>query len=185
MPLKSFLSAAALSVGLLVPGVVLADTWTVDPAKSQLAFEVVQAGSSLKGVFETWTAEIEFDPDTPETAEISAEITTLSAATGNQQFDGTLPGRGWFNVNEFPVATFTTTDVSPAGDGAYVANGTLTIRDISLPIAVAFTLDIEGDTATAKGEAKVNRADYKLGAEVSGDTVGEVVTVTLDLTATR
>ncbi|MEP3301705.1 MAG: YceI family protein, partial [Roseibium sp.] len=120
-----------------------------------------------------------------ETADISAEITTLSAATGNQQFDGTLPGRGWFNVNEFPVAIFTTTDVSPAGDGAYVANGTLTIRDISLPIELAFTLDIQGDTATARGEAKVNRAAYKLGAEVNGDTVGEVVTVTLDLTATR
>ncbi|MEP0451850.1 MAG: YceI family protein [Roseibium sp.] len=185
MPLKSHLSAAVLMTSLMAPGVALADTWTVDPSRSQLAFEVAQAGSPLKGVFETWTADIEFDPATPETADISAEITTLSAAPGNQQFDGTLPGRGWFNVNEFPVAIFTTTDVSPAGDGAYVANGTLTIRDISLPIELAFTLDIQGDTATARGEAKVNRAAYKLGAEVNGDTVGEVVTVTLDLTATR
>ncbi|MEP0409135.1 MAG: YceI family protein, partial [Roseibium sp.] len=84
MPLKSHLSAAVLMTSLMAPGVALADTWTVDPSRSQLAFEVAQAGSPLKGVFETWTADIEFDPATPETADISAEITTLSAATGNQ-----------------------------------------------------------------------------------------------------
>jgi hypothetical protein len=48
-----------------------------------------------------------------------------------------------------------------------------------------FTLDIAGDTATAKGTAIVNRLDYQLGSGVGTDTVGDIVTVTLDLTAIR
>ncbi|MDN3719063.1 YceI family protein [Roseibium salinum] len=61
----------------------------------------------------------------------------------------------------------------------------MTIKGISQPVELDFTLDIDGDTATAKGTATVNRLDYKLGSGVGTDTVGDVVTVTLNLTATR
>ncbi|MCX2723001.1 YceI family protein [Roseibium salinum] len=161
------------------------DTWTVDPEKSTLGFEVTQGDGTVEGVFSTWDATIDFDPQAPETARISAEIQPMSAATGNPQFDGTLPGKDWFDAGAFPSAEFKSENVALVEGKSYRADGTLTIKGISQPVELDFTLDIDGDTATAKGTATVNRLDYKLGSGVGTDTVGDVVTVTLNLTATR
>ncbi|PVB63517.1 YceI family protein [Labrenzia sp. 011] len=163
----------------------VSDTWTVDPDRSSLGFEVKQGSGTLKGVFTTWEADIDLDPEAPESAKISAEIKPLSASTGNPQFDGTLPGTDWFNVEEFPTAEFTSQNVSRIEGNSYRADGQLTIKGVAQPVTLAFTLDIDGDTATATGTASVNRLDYKLGSGVGTDTVGDIVTVTLDLTAVR
>ena len=54
-----------------------------------------------------------------------------------------------------------------------------------MPLVLDFTLAINGDTATANGMATLNRLEYGLGSGVGTDTVGDAVTVTLNLTATR
>ena len=109
----------------------------------------------------------------------------MSATTGNAQFDGALPGKDWFNAGDFPTAEFTSDTVELVEGNSYRAQGTLSIKGISQPVEMDFTLDIAGDTATAKGTAIVNRLDYQLGSGVGTDTVGDIVTVTLDLTAIR
>ena len=177
------LAALALTVSAVPP--VQADVWTVDPAQSTLGFEVQQGGSTLTGRFTAWDAAIDFDPDAPETAEISATIRPASASTGNAQFDGTLPNGDWFDTATFPDATFVATNVERIEGDSFRANGTLTLKSIALPVAVDFTLEIDGDTATATGMATLNRLEYNLGSGVATDTVGDTVTVTLDLIATR
>ncbi|MEM9632762.1 MAG: YceI family protein [Pseudomonadota bacterium] len=162
-----------------------ADTWTVDPAQSTLGFEVNQAGNALTGTFATWTASIDFDPNAPEAAKISAEINPGSATTGNPQFDGTLPNKDWFDVAGFPAAEFKADSVSLVEGNSYRASGTVTIKGVSHPVDLDFTLQIDGDTAKAEGKATLNRLDYQLGTGVGTDTVGDTVTVTLDLTAVR
>ncbi|MEP3047458.1 MAG: YceI family protein [Roseibium sp.] len=164
---------------------VYAASWNVDLAQSTLGFEVVQGNNTLAGTFGFWTANIDFDPKTSETATISAEIQPASADTGNAQFNSTLPGPDWFDVTGFPAAQFNTNTVSHIEGNSYRADGMLAIKGIDLPVVLDFTLDIDGDTAKAQGTATLNRLDYQLGAGVGTDTVGDNVTVTLDLTATR
>lgn len=173
----------AVSLGLVSPG--LADTWTVDQENSQLGFEVQQGSSKLTGLFGSWKASIDFDPAAPETAKISAEINPATATTGNAQFDGTLPNQDWFDVSAFPAATFQSNTVTLVEGNSYRADGTLTIKGMEQPVELDFTLEITGDTAKATGTATVNRLSYGLGAGVGTDTVGDIVSVTLDLTATR
>ncbi|MBO6891327.1 MAG: YceI family protein [Roseibium sp.] len=180
-----------LRLTLLASSIVLlansaqADTWTVDQDKSTLGFSVAQGDNTLEGAFDSWTASIDFDPDAPEAATISAEIQPGSATTGNAQFDGTLPGKDWFDASGFPTATFSSDSVTLVEGNSYRATGTLSIKGISHPVELDFTLEIDGDTAIAKGTAKTNRFDYDLGKGVGADTVGDVVTVSLDLTAVR
>ena len=162
-----------------------AATWTVVRDNSTLDFEVMQGDSALTGFFGSWNADIDFDPQSPETARITAKINPESASTGTPQFDGTLPGSDWFDAEGFPTATFASENVTLVEGNSYRAQGTLTIKGISQPVDLDFTLEVDGDTATAKGTAKLKRFDYQLGAGVGPDTVGDIVTVTLDLTATR
>jgi len=185
MTLKKSLIALSmlLCAAPLYPAV--AATWAVDRNQSKLGFEVKQGDALQKGIFGAWDAEIAFDPDEPETAEILATIQPASASTGNQQFDGTLPGKDWFDVNAFPDAVFKADGATLVEGNSYRASGTLTIKGVTQPVDLDFTLEIDGDTAKAKGTAIVNRLDYQLGTAVGTDTVGDAVTVILDLTATR
>jgi polyisoprenoid-binding protein YceI len=185
MLLKRFTFALACLAVATTANTGMADTWSVDPDQSQLGFEVKQGEGVLKGYFATWEANIEFDPDAPETAKISAEIKPLSASTGNPQFDGTMPGADWFDADAFPVAEFYADKVTLIEGNNYRADGSLTIKGISHPLKLDFTLDVDGDTAKATGTATTNRLDYKLGSGVGTDTVGDIVTVSLDLTAIR
>ncbi len=185
MSWKSLAFAASTAASLLLANPAAAATWTVDREASTLGFEVAQGEGKVTGQFQEWTADIDFDPNTPETAVISARIKPMSASTGNPQFDGTLPTPDWFDAGKFPDAEFKTVNVTSTGSNSYQANGTLTIKGISHPVALTFTLDVNGDTATASGSATVDRLDYKLGSAVGADTVGAPVTVTLSLTAVR
>ncbi len=180
---KALAGALALAAAFASPA--LADTWTVDHDNSTLGFEVPQGGKTLSGTFESWTASIDFDLEAPEDALITVEIDTGSAETGNGQYDGMLETSDWFAVKEFGSADFTTDNVLVLDDGTYKADGLLTIKAVTLPIELNFTLDIDGDTAHAVGTATLDRKEYNLGPAVNADTVGETVTVTLDLTATR
>jgi len=185
MTMKNIILSLFTTSAIAVSAAANAETWSVDPAQSQLGFEVQQGEGTLKGSFADWQASIDFDVNAPEAAKITAQIKPASATTGNAQFDTTMPAKDWFDVADFPVAEFSADGASLVEGNTYQANGTLTIKGVSHPVKLDFTLDIEGDTAKAVGTAKVNRLDYSLGAGVGKDTINDVVTVTLDLTASR
>jgi polyisoprenoid-binding protein YceI len=76
-------------------------------------------------------------------------------------------------------------DIVAEGD-AYVANGTLTIKDISLPLSLPFTLTIDGDVATMFGTASIDRRDFKIGDNMSDESnLAFAVAVDISLSATR
>lgn len=185
MVLKNSLFALTAALVFCAGAPARADTWTVAPDQSTLGFQVQQGDAPLTGSFADWTATIDFDPEAPEGAVITATIAPASATTGNPQFDATLPAKDWFNADAFPAAEFKADGATLVEGNSYRAAGTLTIKGISQPVNLDFTLDIEGDTATAKGTATLERLAYELGTGVGEDTVGNMVTVTLDLTATR
>ena len=185
MHMKTLSNALAFTFAIAAITPAIADTWTVDPDQSKLSFEVPQGSGSVTGEFQSWEANIEFDVSAPQSATISARVNTASAATGNPQFDTTMPAKDWFDVGGFPDAEFKAEGASLVEGNSYKADGSLTIKGVSHPVVLDFTLEIEGDTAKAQGTATLNRLDYAIGSGVGTDTVGDVVTVTLDLTATR
>ena len=162
-----------------------ASNWVVDAENSRLGFEVQQGPDVTSGEFTSWSAQIVFDPAAPEKAEISAQIQTGTATTGNANTDQVLPTSDWFDTGNHPDAAFTSESVSLVEGNTYRAEGILAIRGISHPVALDFTLTIDGDEATATGSAEILRLDYKLGATIAEDTVANAVRVVLDLKASR
>lgn len=62
----------------------------------------------------------------------------------------------------------------------------MTIAGKAVPIEFPTTITTEGDTATARGQFRLDRRDYGVGASYADEsTVGFGVEVTLDLTAQR
>ncbi len=178
--------STAVAIALLSGTAASAATWTVDPAKSKITFSGTQTGEPFSGTFKTFKATIDFDPAKPEAAHALVTIDMASAKTGDQQRDEALPGADWFDVTTFPQATFEATGFKPKGGDAYEADGTLTIRRISKPVVLPFTLSISGNTAHAVGKAQVIRTAFGVGqgAWTTADYVAFEVNVDVDLSAT-
>lgn len=169
---------------LLLTSPALAADWTMLPDRSELRFEGTQAGAPFQGSFAEFTSAITLDPTNLENASIGVEIITASANSGSTERDGALPGADWFDVATHPTASFLSSTVTKT-DAGYMAEGTLTIKGTSLPVTLPFSLDIDGDQATAAGSLTIDRNDYGIGTGPLSPMVGNEVAITFDLVATR
>lgn len=177
-------AAAAL---LVLPGTAGAATWLVDPGASRLGFRALQAGAPFDGAFAKWDAKIAFDPADLAAGSVTATIDVASVGTGAPDRDRELPKSDWFDLARFPQAVFTASSFTGKGGDAYLATGTLTIRDHTVPVALPFTLKIAGDTATMDGSVEIDRTTFGVGQGqwATSDIVGKAVTVTVHIVAKK
>ena len=161
--------------------------WSVDYAKSRLGFKVQWSNEPFSATFKSWKADIDFDPTNLAHARASVTIDMASEASDEDEFDNGLRGVFGFEVSQFPTAQFLATHFTHRTGNDYVATGTLTIRGVTKPVTLPFTLITAGKSAHATGTAQIMRLDFNVGqGEWAGDKpVSHEVTVTIDLTATR
>lgn len=163
----------------------IAGNWTVDYANSRLGFEAKQGDAPFSGQFQSFTADIAFDPQDLPSARIDVAIDMASATTGAADKDSALPGADWFNTAEHPLATFKSTTVRASGDNTYEAEGTLTIRDKSTPLILPFTLTIDGGHAKAEGRVTIDRLDFGVGASQPEAIASHAVDIIITIEASR
>lgn len=161
--MKIFKAIALAFTALMMATVVQASEWATDYDKSRLGFSAVQAGNPFEGQFKTFSAKIKFDPEDLPGSKISVTVEIASFGTDDAQRDGGVSGTEWFDTSSFPQATFETTEIRSTGDKAYEMDGTLTLKGISKPITIPFTLDITGDSAEAHGSFGLMRTLFNVG----------------------
>jgi polyisoprenoid-binding protein YceI len=178
---------SVLAAGLLAAAPAQAAQWNVDYSHSKLGFTVVWANEPFSASFKSWKAAIEFDPADLAHARADVTIDIASEASDESDFDSGLQGAEGFAATQFPTAHFVATKFQHGAGNHYTANGTLTLKGITKPVALAFTLAIEGKTVHMTGVAHVTRTDYGVGrGEWAAPTpVAHDVKVNIDLTATR
>ncbi|MEO1101449.1 MAG: cytochrome b/b6 domain-containing protein [Pseudomonadota bacterium] len=178
-------SAASGGADLASTGEVAAN-WAVDYEASEISFSGDHDGSAFTGTFRDWSADIAFDAEDVSAARAEVAVDTGSARTGNKLYDDSLKSAEWFNVSGFPAATVVLSDFAVTETG-YTAIAALTIKEQTMEAPFAFTLDIEGDTASMDGEAVFGRTPLDLGLESDpgADWVGEDVTVAVHVEASR
>jgi polyisoprenoid-binding protein YceI len=179
------LAALALPTAAAAPAT-MAPTWTVEKNSSSLRFEGVAQDEAFSGSFGKWDAAIHFDPADLGSSQAIVTIETASGGTGDPDKDGPMKEENWLASAMFPTATFQSDTISSTGAGAYVAEGTLTIRGISQKLSLPFTLAIDGDTAKMQGSVTLDRNAFKIGEGAWQDhSVDAHVMVKVDLTAKR
>ena len=161
-----------------------ASNWAVRMDESSVTFTGVQTGDAFTGEFENFTADIVFDPEDLESATVRAVIDMSSFDAGDKDRNDALPGKEWFSVKNFPEAIFTSDDFAKTETG-YVARGELTLRDVTLPMALPFNLNIEDNVAFMSGELTLDRSDFGVGqgAWAKGEWVELNVKVGINITA--
>lgn len=164
-------------------------SWSVAKTPDTITWDGTEGGGkAFTGRCEAFDAEIAFDPADLEHSSVKVVIDMASCLTGDTQKDAYLPQEGWFDVQAFPKAVFEATKFRHEGGNKYVADGTLTLRGVTKPVNLPFSLDIDGAKAHVVGETTLKRLIFGVGASsqlASSDVAGPDVRVKIDLRATR
>lgn len=167
-------------------------TWQIDATHSTVSFTVKHLMiSKVRGTFEGFSGTI-VTSETPAENSVTAEIDMATINTNQADRDGHLRTNDFFNVEQFPTATFTSTSVAINGDDLTI-EGDLTLRGVTKPVTLkgefgGIAQNPYGQTiAAASASTVINRTDfgvnYNAALETGGVLLGEDVTLTFDLQA--
>ena len=163
--------------------------WAMNPDGSRLVFGATQEGTKFYGVFREFSAGLRFDPADPEGGSISAVIALESVDTNNGERDDYLRQPDWLSVAKWPQATYEADNFRRVGENEYVADGTLTLRGVSQPVRLTFTLELDElqERADMRGTASLKRLDFGVGQGEWSDVslAGDLVQVTVELRLVR
>ena len=102
---------------------------------------------------------------------VKVTVDMASVTTNNAETQAELPGEDWFSAATNPTATFSATRFRHVSGNRYQASGTLSLRGLSRPLTLPFTLTISGDLATMTGSATIDRTVFGIGrGEWAGTT---------------
>jgi polyisoprenoid-binding protein YceI len=144
-------------------------TYKIDVDHSDIMFKVKHLMiSTVTGIFKKFDATLEVNEEDLSDAKVSFEANIDSIDTKNEQRDAHLKSDDFFNAEQFPKMTFTSTGIEKKGDDEYKLFGDLTIRDITKPIELK--VEYNGSTKDPWGyermgfevSGKINRKEYGL-----------------------
>lgn len=157
-------------------------SWTILPG-GRLEFAATYGSDSYKGRFSRWSGEILMDPERPETAKISIEIDMASATMSDPTQNDMLLGEDFFAAGKFAKGAFRSSKVRKTGPQSYRAEGTLSLKGLSTPQSVRFTLSGKGARRHVAGTADIDRIRYGIGTGASAEGIAPAVTVTFTFEA--
>ena len=140
------------------------------PAQSEVQFTARQMGVPLEGHFKKFDAQVSFDPAKLATSKIVFTVDTGSATMGSRETDAELPKATWFNVPQFPQATFQSSAIKALGAGKFEVTGKLSIKGMARDVVVPVTLVQNGATTMATGALPLKRLAFKIGENEWADT---------------
>ena len=151
-------------------------TWQVDPYHTQVEFSAKHLGMmTVRGYFAEVAATGDIHPERPEASSVQATISTASIRTHNDARDNDLRSSNFLEVEKYPVMTFVSTSLEPAGEDQYKLSGDLTIKGNTHPV----TLDLQkygefndpmmGHRIAYGATTKINRREFGLTMNVMLD----------------
>jgi len=157
----------------------------VTPEGSSINFSV-KASAAIAGHFDKWDATLTFTSPDVSTGVLDIKIEAASVNTGSGMKDNKLKSKDFFNVKDDPYITFHSTKVVETGPTTVELPGTFTIRGVSRPETLTFTITGKGTgTGEIKGTMAFDRKEYGMNSGIPFIKIADRVEVTVDLKGTR
>jgi polyisoprenoid-binding protein YceI len=163
-------------------------TWKSDPAHSEVDFSIKHMSvSNVHGRFGQVAATIVLNEADITKSTVSATIGVGTVDTGEDKRNAHLKTDAFFDVAQFPVASFTSTSVAKNGNNLTVT-GNLTLHGVTRPVV----LDVEGPSTPVLGmdhkphsgftaTTTVSRTTFGIGSSFPAAMVGDDVKLTIEL----
>jgi polyisoprenoid-binding protein YceI len=144
--------------------------WQLDPYHTQVEFSAKHLGMmTVRGYFDEVSATADIDPEHPEAASVEVSMSAASIRTNNPARDDDLRSANFLDVEHYPVITYKSRGVEPAGPDIYTLAGDLTIKGNTRPITLQVTKYGEfsdpgmmGHRIAYSASGAINRKDFGL-----------------------
>ncbi|MCU0804865.1 MAG: YceI family protein [Burkholderiales bacterium] len=188
----SRLAVAMLASALALPAVAAPENYTLDPFHTYPNFMVEHWGLSMMyGRFNKSSGKFSVDR-AAKTGSVDLVIDTTSIDTGDQvkgdrprSRDEHLRAADFFNVAEFPRATFKSTKVNFTGDLPSSVEGNFTLLGVTKPVTLTFERFKCGtnpfnkkDRCGGNATGKIKRSDF--GMKTAIPAVGDEITLMVE-----
>lgn len=192
--LSRFVLIAVWTAGA-VTGVAAADTYKIDNAHSNIAFNVHQFISTVNGKFKQFSGTIVVDREHPERSSVSARIQVKSIDTGIRKRDDHLLSPEFFDAAKFPQIIFKSRSVKQTGPHSGDILGDFTMHGVTKPITLHVKLitPSPGNASMERSHWEVTteplkRRDYGLMFGKTAETISgisQAVTPTIEIVAEK
>jgi polyisoprenoid-binding protein YceI len=146
----------------------------------------VKASVALEGKFDKWEATITFPSTDVTTGVTDIKIQAASVNTGSGMKDDKLRSKDFFDVKEDPYITFHATKVVQTGPNTLDIPGTFTIRGVSKPETLTFTITGKGTgEGTVTGTMAFDRKEFGMNSGIPFIKIADRVEVRVDLKGKR
>jgi polyisoprenoid-binding protein YceI len=178
---------------------VLADVtgdYTVDVAHTRIGIRARHAMvTTVRGSFTDFAGTAHLDVANPQASSVELRIKAATVDTGVADRDAHLRSADFLDVETYPELTFVSTGVEQLDEDSYRVTGDLTIKDVTRPVSVDFTLtgsarDPWGQLRVGfEGALVIRRSDWGLTWNTALDTGGVLVSdkiqIEFDVSAIR
>jgi|ERR1035441_214135 polyisoprenoid-binding protein YceI len=163
-------------------------TWVPDKAHSEVDFSVIHLSlSNVRGHFGNVGGTIVLNEADITKSSVNVTIDVSTVDTGVAPRDNDLKSANFFDVAQFPTATFVSKSVAKSGNGLTVS-GDLTLHGVTQPVV----LQVEGPTGPVQGmdhkphsgfsaSTTLSRTAFGIAAKFPTAVVSDEVKVTIDL----
>ena len=171
----------------------IAGDYTLDAAHSRLGFSARHAMvTTVRGAFKEFEGTAHVDTANPANSKVEVTIKTDSIDTGVADRDAHLRSADFFEIEQHPDITFTSTNVERDGD-EWTITGDLTIKGNTLPVSIPFestgsARDPFGNVRIGfEGPTTISRKDWGLtwnaALETGGFLVSDKIKLEFDISA--
>ena len=163
-----------------LPAGLTTGTYALDASHSQASFTVRHAGiSKVRGTLAITDGTITVGDDLESTS-VTAQLDAASVSTGDENRDNHLRSADFWDAENKPTWTFTSTRITGDGDD-YVVAGDLTINGVTKPVE----LETEFVEATTEISRKEFGLTWNAALETGGVLVGDKIKIALDVSAIK
>jgi len=156
---------------VMAPFQAAAQEWKLDPVHTNFYFEIRHTYAAVRGRFTDFTTDVYFDPENLVKSKFDFMINVNSIDTGIGKRDTHLRSPDFFDAGKYPLMTFKSKNVSHAGGNKYIAEGTVTIKNVIKDLALEFVYHGQKENPAKPGETvtgldtrfTLDRLEYNVG----------------------
>jgi len=188
---RMFLPAALL---LLAAPLAIAQTstWTPDPAHSEVDFAVQHMQLTMvHGRMGKVSGTIQLNDADLTKSSVQIAIDTAGIDTGVAMRDNDLRSANFFDVAQYPTATFASTSIAKKG-GGYTVIGNLTLHGVTKPV----TLEVDAPAGPINGmghkehmgfsaTTTISRTAFGIGTKYPSSMLGDDIKLTIEVDAVK
>lgn len=152
-------------------------TWRVSDSRTQVGFTVTNFGRPVRGSVACSFGEVAID-GAGAPLRVYAELDLESLATGIARRDTDLRKPRFLDIDRHPVMRWTAERFTPTRDGGWTADGVLSVRGTTAPLAVTGSVDAAGEWLRVRAEGVMDRT--AVGIRAPSVLVGRSVAVQID-----